>query len=34
MVGAKSNMRVNPPVRPVTVLECARPAPFRPAGYA
>jgi hypothetical protein len=28
------NQRVNPPVRPVTVLAGARPAPVRPAGYA
>jgi len=32
---ARSNHRVNPPVRTVTVLaEGARPAPARPAGYA
>jgi hypothetical protein len=28
------NKRVNPTVRPVTGLACARPAPSRPAGYA
>lgn len=28
------NKRVNPPVRPVTGLAGARPALFRPAGYA
>jgi hypothetical protein len=34
LVATPSNPRVNPPVRSVTVLACARPAPSRPAGYA
>jgi hypothetical protein len=32
--GSQPNTRVNPPVRSVTGLACARPAPSRPAGYA
>lgn len=34
MTKGPPNKRVNPPVRPVTGLACARPAPSWPASYA